>query len=44
MKIVLEGEYQITDKESGLSVKAVPGDVFYFGKCSTILHLEGFIY
>ncbi|KAI5847484.1 RmlC-like cupin domain-containing protein [Tricharina praecox] len=35
MKIILEGEYQITD-ETGLSVTARPGDVFYFEKGATI--------
>jgi len=36
MKIVVEGEYQITDGETGQSVTAKPGDVFYFEKGSTI--------
>ena len=31
MKIILEGEFQITD-ETGYSVTAKPGDVFYFEK------------
>ncbi|KAA8904975.1 RmlC-like cupin domain-containing protein [Sphaerosporella brunnea] len=35
MKIILEGEYQISD-ESGQSVTAKPGDVFYFEKGATI--------
>jgi uncharacterized cupin superfamily protein len=30
MKIIVEGEYQISD-ETGQSVTAKPGDVFYFG-------------
>lgn len=31
MKIIIEGEFQITD-ETGKSVTARPGDVFHFGK------------
>jgi hypothetical protein len=31
MKIILEGEYQISD-ETGQSVTAKPGDVFFFGE------------
>lgn len=31
MKIIIEGEFQITD-ETGKSVTARPGDIFYFGK------------
>ncbi|OJD15059.1 hypothetical protein AJ78_04653 [Emergomyces pasteurianus Ep9510] len=35
MKIILEGEFEISD-ETGQKVKAMPGDVFYFPKGSTI--------
>jgi ethanolamine utilization protein EutQ (cupin superfamily) len=35
MKIILEGDYTISD-ETGQTVKAKPGDVFYFPKGSTI--------
>ncbi|KAF8250565.1 hypothetical protein K440DRAFT_541441 [Wilcoxina mikolae CBS 423.85] len=35
MKIIVEGEYQISD-ESGLSLTAKPGDVFFFEKGATI--------
>ncbi|OQV05278.1 hypothetical protein CLAIMM_10046 [Cladophialophora immunda] len=35
MKIILEGEFDITD-ETGQSVHAVAGDVFYFPKGSVI--------
>lgn len=35
MKIILEGDFAITD-ETGQSVKASPGDVFYFPKGSKI--------
>jgi len=35
MKIILEGEFDISD-ETGQSVHAVPGDVFYFPKDSVI--------
>lgn len=35
MKIVLEGEFNITDS-SGLEVIATPGDLLYFPKGSTI--------
>jgi uncharacterized cupin superfamily protein len=31
MKIIVEGEFQISD-ESGKSVTAKPGDVFFFGE------------
>ncbi|KAL7266500.1 hypothetical protein RUND412_010952 [Rhizina undulata] len=35
MKIIVEGVYQITD-ETGKSVTAKPGDVFFFEKGATI--------
>lgn len=35
MKIIVEGEFNISD-ETGQTVKAVPGDVFYFPKGSKI--------
>ncbi|KAM0283079.1 hypothetical protein ACHAQH_002682 [Verticillium albo-atrum] len=35
MKIILEGDYTISD-ETGQSVTAKPGDIFYFPKGSTI--------
>ncbi|KAJ9500291.1 hypothetical protein LTR99_001494 [Exophiala xenobiotica] len=35
MKIIVEGEFDITD-ETGQSVHATPGDVFYFPKGSKI--------
>ncbi|KAM0752709.1 hypothetical protein T439DRAFT_323324 [Meredithblackwellia eburnea MCA 4105] len=35
MKIIVEGEFLIAD-QSGQSVKAVPGDVFYFHPGDTI--------
>ncbi|KAI5795518.1 RmlC-like cupin domain-containing protein [Geopyxis carbonaria] len=35
MKIIVEGEYQISD-ETGQSVTAKPGDVFFFEKGATI--------
>lgn len=35
MKIILEGEYEISD-ETGQKVTGRPGDVFYFPKGSTI--------
>jgi ethanolamine utilization protein EutQ (cupin superfamily) len=35
MKVILEGDYTITD-ETGQTVTAKPGDVFYFPKGSTI--------
>jgi len=39
MKIILEGDFTITlldDQEAGKTVKAGPGDVFYFEKGSRI--------
>lgn len=35
MKIILEGQYEISD-ETGQKVTASPGDVFYFPKGATI--------
>jgi ethanolamine utilization protein EutQ (cupin superfamily) len=35
MKIILEGEFEISD-ETGQKVTASPGDVFYFPKGATI--------
>lgn len=35
MKIIIEGQFQISD-ETGQSVQAKPGDVFYFPKGSKI--------
>lgn len=35
MKIILEGEYEISD-ETGQKVQAKPGDVFFFPKGATI--------
>ena len=35
MKIIVDGEFEISD-ESGQSVKAVKGDVFFFPKGSKI--------
>ncbi len=35
MKIILEGEYEISD-ETGQKVRALPGDVFHFPKGSKI--------
>lgn len=35
MKIILEGEFEISD-ETGQTVRAGPGDVFYFPKGSKI--------
>ncbi|KAJ5110061.1 hypothetical protein N7532_002706 [Penicillium argentinense] len=35
MKIILEGQFEISD-ETGQKVTAVPGDVFYFPKGTTI--------
>lgn len=35
MKIILEGEFEISD-ETGQKVKATPGDVFFFPKGSKI--------
>ena len=36
MKVIVEGDFQITDIETGKSVKAAVGDVFYFPKGANI--------
>ncbi len=36
MKLVVDGEFEITDEQSGQTVVATAGDLFYFSKGSTI--------